>query len=109
MSWQKLEQKCQLFLQLQHQQQRHRTLVLKSKDTFIDLSSNDYLALARRSELRLRIIRSLVEDYLVGVGKSLTKREHPIHQTLEDEFSKWQSSQASLLVTSGYVANDIVA
>lgn len=69
----------------------------------LDLSSNDYLGLAR-----CRVSRETLDalDVPGGAGASrLIHGTHPTHLQLEHALANWVSQPAALLFSSGYAAN----
>ncbi|EQA37066.1 putative 8-amino-7-oxononanoate synthase [Leptospira inadai serovar Lyme str. 10] len=71
----------------------------------IDLCSNDYLGLSQHPE----IIESLKEGIdLFGAGSTasrLVRGHRDVFSRLEDDFSSWVDSEASLFFANGYAAN----
>ncbi|EQA43385.1 putative 8-amino-7-oxononanoate synthase [Leptospira broomii serovar Hurstbridge str. 5399] len=73
--------------------------------TGIDLCSNDYLGLSQHPE----IIQSLKEGIdLFGAGSTasrLVRGHRDVFSRLENDFSSWINSEASLFFANGYAAN----
>src|SRR5688572_14973791 len=81
-------------------QGRYRTL---SAPTGIDFSSNDYLGYA--SSFRAR------ETPLSAASRSATasrllRGHQPIWDEVESQLADWHGSEAALMMTSGYMANE---
>ncbi len=72
----------------------------------LDVSSNDYLGLARDERLRSAMIRSLQAGLDTGAtGSRLLTGERWELETVECRFAQWQGQEAGLYFTSGYQAN----
>ncbi len=79
---------------------------LRSGPEGADFSSNDYLGLARSSELHERIHRA--HSKLPGngaTGSRLLSGTDPLHLEIESELATRFGSESSLLFASGYMAN----
>jgi 8-amino-7-oxononanoate synthase len=71
----------------------------------VDFSSNDYLALSSRSELREAACKAL-EDYGAGAGAArLMIGDLPLFHELEERVASLKNQEAALLFGSGYMAN----
>ncbi len=71
----------------------------------VDFSSNDYLALSSRSELREAACKAL-EDYGAGAGGArLMSGDLPLFHELEERVASLKNQEAALLFGSGYMAN----
>jgi len=67
----------------------------------LDVSSNDYLGLAR-----LHVSRETQPRDRTGAGASpLIYGRHPAHETLERELADWVNCDKTLVFSSGYCAN----
>ena len=87
---------------LQHEQLYRR---LKAPEG-LDVSSNDYLGLARDERVRSAMIRSLQAGLDTGAtGSRLLSGERWELETVECRFAQWQGREAALYFTSGYQAN----
>jgi 8-amino-7-oxononanoate synthase len=72
----------------------------------LDLSSNDYLALAESEELRNAASAALARGVPVGAGGSrLLRGNHPEHEALEAEAAAFFGAETALFFGGGYVAN----
>ena len=75
---------------------------------YVDFASNDYLGLATDPRVGAAARRA-IEQYGWGTGASpLVTGYHPLHQQLEQQLADFEGSQAVLLFTSGFVANQSV-
>jgi len=76
-------------------------------DSLIDLCSNDYLSLARNSDLSDQFSK-IISEHGIPFGSSgsrLLTGNHPIHEDLEAELASFHRHEAALLFSSGYTAN----
>jgi 8-amino-7-oxononanoate synthase len=72
----------------------------------IDLTSNDYLGLARDPRLKNAVIESLNSGERAGsTGSRLLSGNSLAWEELEDEFAQYVRSEAALFFSSGYAAN----
>lgn len=72
----------------------------------VDLSSNDYLALAESTELAEAATEALARGVPVGAGGSrLLRGNHPEHEALEAEAAAFFGAETALAFGGGYVAN----
>lgn len=72
----------------------------------VDLSSNDYLALAESTELAEAATEALARGVPVGAGGSrLLRGNHPEHEALEAEAAAFFGADTALFFGGGYVAN----
>lgn len=73
----------------------------------IDFTSNDYLGLARNSELREAILRKVSESpgKNGSTGSRLLSGNSPVAIALEQQLAGVFQSQAALFFNSGYIAN----
>ncbi|WP_137134839.1 8-amino-7-oxononanoate synthase [Rhizobium sp. FKY42] len=72
----------------------------------VDLSSNDYLGLARSPELAARLIEALQRGVATGSGGSrLLRGHHEEHEELEAEAARFFGAQRMLYFGGGYSAN----
>jgi len=78
-------------------------------DNLIDLSSNDYLSIARSRESLDQLISILGQEqsdlYFGSTGSRLLSGNHSDHEELESELADFHGHQAALLFSSGYAAN----
>jgi len=73
--------------------------------TLINLSGNDYLALAQHPHLR-RAAAQAIEQYGVGSGASrLISGHQPLHEQVEKSFAAFKHAEAALIFPTGYMAN----
>ena len=75
---------------------RHRALTPPSG---IDFSSNDYLGYSRRAWPGRNLSRS-------GTASRLLRGQHPIWEEIESRLAAWHRTEAALMMTSGYAANE---
>lgn len=88
--------------ELEARNQRRRLELLPG----IDLSSNDYLGLARDPRLREAVARALLEGSTFGsTGSRLLSGNCGAWMNLEEEFAHFAGTEAALYFTSGYLAN----
>lgn len=71
----------------------------------VDLSSNDYLALARDPEVLDAAARGIARDGAGARASRLVAGTLPIHEELEEAFARFKGFDAALLFPSGYMAN----
>lgn len=72
----------------------------------IDLSSNDYIGLARSPRLARAITDAIGRGVPVGSsGSRLLRGNDPEHEALETEAAAWAHSEAALFFSTGYAAN----
>ena len=84
-------------------QDRLRTLVPRRG---VDVSSNDYLALAGAPRLAEAVARAVERGIPVGSGGSrLLRGNHEEHEALEAEAAAFFGSEAALFFSSGYTGN----
>ena len=71
-----------------------------------DFSSNDYLALAHCARIRSAMISALQRGIPSGSGGSrLLRGNHPEHEALEADASRYFNAERALFFGSGYAAN----
>jgi len=78
-------------------QGRLRTL---QSGTGVDFASNDYLGYARR-----RLKPPIPELSPSGAASRLLRGHHPIWDEVEAALARWHGAEATLVLTSGYTAN----
>jgi 8-amino-7-oxononanoate synthase len=84
-------------------QDRLRTLVPRRG---VDVSSNDYLALASSPRLARAVAQAVERGVPVGSGGSrLLRGNHEEHEALEAEAAAFFGSEAALFFSSGYTGN----
>ena len=72
----------------------------------IDLSSNDYLGLAARSEFKQAVLDAVAHTALMGsTGSRLLSGNAREWEELESEFASFAGTEAALYFGSGYAAN----
>jgi 8-amino-7-oxononanoate synthase len=71
----------------------------------IDLSSNDYLGLARHPLIGQRAIAALERDGCGSTGSRLLRGDRDVFQALERRFASFKAAERSLYFGSGYLAN----
>lgn len=85
------------------ERQRLRRLISRSG---VDFSSNDYLGLAGSPRIARAIREALDRGVPTGSGGSrLLRGNHPEHELLEEEASRFFGSEAALFFSSGFAAN----
>lgn len=83
----------------------HQGYVLRGQKTLLDLSSNDYLGLARHPAIAAAMTQALlVEGTGSGASRLITGNRPPCGR-LEDALAAWQQSEAALVFANGYMAN----
>ncbi len=95
-----LSDRWSAFLEEVRRQGRYRTL---TQPAGIDFASNDYLGYGRGSGLRGEAARELPRS---GLASRLLRGHHPIWEEVEAALCRWHESEAVLMMTSGYVANE---
>lgn len=84
-------------------QNRMRALAPRSG---VDVSSNDYLALAAAPRLAGAVTAAVARGVPVGSGGSrLLRGNHPEHEALEGEAAAFFGTEAALFFSSGFTAN----
>ncbi|MGH9328444.1 MAG: aminotransferase class I/II-fold pyridoxal phosphate-dependent enzyme [Terriglobia bacterium] len=72
----------------------------------ISLASNDYLALAQEVRLKQALFDALQSGAAVAsTGSRLLSGNHPVWESLEEEFAQFLGVEAALFFSSGYAAN----
>jgi 8-amino-7-oxononanoate synthase len=81
-----------------------RQLTLPKK--LLDFSSNDYLGLSRRPEIRSALLEALESGTSLGsTGSRLLCGNLKLHQEIEEFLAESFRAEAALLFSSGYLAN----
>jgi 8-amino-7-oxononanoate synthase len=81
-----------------------REIVIDGK-RLIHFSSNDYLGLSNRQELKDAAIESIRQSG-VGIASSrLLSGSHVVHQRLENRLAEFKNQEASLVFPTAYAAN----
>lgn len=84
------------------------TNIYRDNQTLLNFSSNDYLGLANNCEVKKELTEN-IQQYGVGSGSAhLICGHHLLHQKLEHEISAWLKTEASILLSTGYMANAAV-
>jgi 8-amino-7-oxononanoate synthase len=79
-------------------------LEIKGK-TFLSFCSNNYLGLANNPSV-IKAVIDAVEEYGWGAGASrLVSGNMTLHETLENEISRFKGKEATLVFPTGYMAN----
>jgi 8-amino-7-oxononanoate synthase len=79
--------------------------VLRGEKRLISFSSNDYLGLAQRPEVKAAAIAA-TERYGCGAAASrLVSGNHPLYTELETKLAAWKGTEKALVFGSGYLAN----
>lgn len=71
----------------------------------IDLSSNDYLGLARHPALQERMIAAVRQEGCGSTGSRLLRGERHAFAAIEHRFAAFKGTARSLYFSSGYLAN----
>jgi 8-amino-7-oxononanoate synthase len=71
----------------------------------IDLSSNDYLALARDPRIVESLVAAARREGCGATGSRLLRGERAVFTSVERRFARFKGTSASLYFTSGYAAN----
>lgn len=71
----------------------------------IDLSSNDYLGLAKDERLKNAMIEAVRREGVGSTGSRLLRGERDSFYEVEKQFAAWKSAERSLYFNSGYQAN----
>ena len=71
----------------------------------IDLSSNDYLCLARDPRIAERLIEGVRQEGCGSTGSRLLRGERDIFASLERRFATFKGTDRALYFSSGYLAN----
>ncbi|CAN5244620.1 8-amino-7-oxononanoate synthase [soil metagenome] len=71
----------------------------------IDLSSNDYLGLAKDERLKNAMIEAVKREGVGSTGSRLLRGERKSFTEVEKQFAAWKSAEKSLYFNSGYQAN----
>jgi len=71
----------------------------------IDLSSNDYLGLARDERVKEALIEAVRNDSAGSTGSRLLRGHRKSFTDAERQFSQWKGTERSLFFSSGYQAN----
>ncbi|MHC4307305.1 MAG: 8-amino-7-oxononanoate synthase, partial [Planctomycetota bacterium] len=73
--------------------------------TFLSFCSNNYLGLANNPSV-INAVKDAVEEYGWGAGASrLVSGNMSLHESLEDEISRFKGKEAALVFPTGYMAN----
>ena len=71
----------------------------------IDLSSNDYLGLARHPLLKQRMAEAVLAEGVGSTGSRLLRGERAAFARVEQNFARFKGAERSLYFSSGYLAN----
>jgi 8-amino-7-oxononanoate synthase len=71
----------------------------------VDLSSNDYLGLARHPLIRQRMAAAICEEGAGSTGSRLLRGERECFRAVERRFAEFKRAERSLYFSSGYLAN----
>lgn len=71
----------------------------------IDLSSNDYLGLAKHPLLKQRMAEAVIAGGVGSTGSRLLRGEREAFQRVESRFASFKGAERSLYFSSGYLAN----
>ena len=73
--------------------------------TGIDLSSNDYLGLAKHPLIRAAMAQAVLQEGAGSTASRLLRGERKGFRDVEQRFARWKGAEASLFFSSGYAAN----
>ena len=73
--------------------------------TGIDLSSNDYLGLAKHPLIRAAMAQAVLQEGVGSTASRLLRGERKAFHDVERRFARWKGTEASLFFSSGYAAN----
>ncbi|WP_088830714.1 8-amino-7-oxononanoate synthase [Paenibacillus tyrfis] len=79
--------------------------VLRGQKTLLDLSSNDYLGLARHPAIVDAMTQALPAEGAGSGASRLIAGNRPPYGRLEEALAAWQQSEAALVFANGYMAN----
>lgn len=79
--------------------------IVQNSSHLIDFCSNDYLSLARSSELQKNITEQYKNQPLGATGSRLLSGHYPLLDTLEEKLAQFHQAEAALVFNSGYNAN----
>ena len=71
----------------------------------IDLSSNDYLNLARHPSIAERLIEAVAREGCGSTGSRLLRGERACFEQVEQRFARFKGAERALYFGSGYLAN----
>ena len=71
----------------------------------IDLSSNDYLGLARDPRITSALIAAVAREGVGSTGSRLLRGERDAFTALEQRFARFKGTERALYFSSGYLAN----
>lgn len=73
--------------------------------TGVDLSSNDYLGLARHPEVTARMADAIRREGCGSTGSRLLRGHRDGFRAVEDRFARFKGTERALYFSSGYLAN----
>ncbi len=83
---------------------RHSRQSISPQDSSLDFSSNDYLGLAGKSEIKSAAVRA-IEKFGVGSKASrLLRGGSPLHKEVETHTANFLGTEAALFFANGYTA-----
>ncbi len=94
--------------ELQHKLDEIESKGLRRKLTSpsgIDLSSNDYLGLAKDERIKTSLIDAIKREGVGSTGSRLLRGERDSFQQVEKRFAGWKRTESSLYFATGYQAN----
>lgn len=71
----------------------------------IDLSSNDYLGLAKDERIKHALIEGIKREGVGSTGSRLLRGERDCFREVEKQFAAWKGTENSLYFATGYQAN----
>jgi 8-amino-7-oxononanoate synthase len=83
----------------------HGRLIEVDGETYLNVSSNDYLGLSTDEDV-MSYAREVLGEHGVGAtGSRLICGDHPLYRTLESELADWKDRSSALVFGSGYLTN----
>jgi len=79
--------------------------IIRDGRQLLNLSSNDYLGLARHPAIIQAISESLLAEGAGSGASRLVTGNQPVYGQLEEAVAQWQSCDAALVFANGYMAN----
>lgn len=91
--------------QLKHFKPTGATTVIYNRETYLMMSSNNYLGLTHHPEV-IKAAQQAVEEYGTGSGGSrLMSGSHQLFLQLENQLADFKKTEKALVFNTGYMAN----